>query len=183
VEDIWFAQPEPTLAELYTLAVPWLQRYVQRHFPRACDSLCEDAVQDAFLAAVEHPERFTAAWLDGGLKRVEGLCRTIAWRAARGRLARSCYRRELGGDAWLLAGQHQPPGQELVVEALLNLDRIVDEAVQRHAPANAEKVRLALVDRMQNGLTDTAVAERHGVRREYINRSRRDVERALWGAA
>jgi DNA-directed RNA polymerase specialized sigma24 family protein len=183
MEESCFAEPEPTLAELYALAVPWLRRYVQHHFPRACGSICEDAVQDAFLVAVEHPERFTAAWTEGGLSRVDGLCRTIAWRAARGRLARSCNRREIGGDALLIAGLRQAPGQELVAEARLHLDRIIDQAARRHAPTNPAGLRLALVDRMRSGESDTAVAERHGIRREYINRSRREIERALWGAA
>jgi DNA-directed RNA polymerase specialized sigma24 family protein len=183
MEEPCFAPPEPSLADLYTEAVPWLRQYVQRHFPRVCTSICEDAVQDAFVAALEHPERFTAAYQQGGMLRVEGLCRTIAWRAARGRLVRSSSRFELGGEALTWCNAIQPPGQELLVDAALHLDGLIDGAVARHAPASAERVRAAVVDRMLGGGTDTAVALRHGVRREYINRSRRDVERQLWGAA
>lgn len=183
MEEPCFVPPEPSLADLYSEAVPWLRQYVQRHFPRVCGSICEDAVQDAFLAALEHPERFTAAYLQGGLPRVEGLCRTIAWRAARGRLMRCSARYEVGGEALSMGSDLQPAGQELLVDAALHLDRLIDGAVARHAPGSAERVRAAVVDRMLGGGTDTAVALRHGVRREYINRSRRDVERQLWGAA
>lgn len=171
------------LASLYADVMPWLRRYVQGHFPRLCPAAVEDAAQEAFLCALEHPERFSRAWAEGGQVRVDGLCRTIAWRAARGRLVRHATRREVGGDALELARSARPPGQELVAECRLRLDRMLDEAVARHAPACAGPVREAVIDRVLSGDADTTVAARHKVRREYINRVRRDLERGLWGAA
>jgi hypothetical protein len=96
---------------------------------------------------------------------------------------RHATRREVGGDALELARSARPPGQELVAECRLRLDRMLDEAVARHAPACAGPVREAVIDRVLSGDADTTVAARHKVRREYINRVRRDLERGLWGAA
>lgn len=171
------------LDALYVQVMPWLRRYVQGHFPRLCASAVEDAAQEAFVCALEHPERFARAWAEGGIVRVEGLCRTIAWRAARGRLARHASRREVGGDALELVRQTRPPGQELVAECRLRLDRVMDEALARHAAACPAQVRAAVIDRVLTGDPDTEVARRHGVRREYLNRVRRDLERGLWEAA
>lgn len=183
MEEIELRSWHPSVAELYRAVMPWLGAYVQRHFPRVCPSLAEDAAQEAFLCALEHPERFERAWLEGGMPRVEGLCRTIAWRSARGRLARHGTRREVGGEALQLLAAMRPPGQELVAEARLRLDAMLDAAVARHAPACAPQVRAAVVDRVMSGDSDSLVAHRHGVRREYLNRARREVERGLLEAA
>ncbi|MCK6505577.1 hypothetical protein L6R53_19630 [Myxococcota bacterium] len=171
------------LSTLYAEVMPWLCRYVQARFPGLCPSAVEDAAQEAFLCALEHPERFARALAEGGPARVDGLCRTIAWRAARGRLARHATRREVGGDALALARTARPAGQELVAECRLRLDRLLEDALARHAPACAATVRLAVVDRVFSGDPETVVARRHGVRREYVNRVRRDLERGLWEAA
>lgn len=174
---------QPTIDELYRAVMPWLGAYVRSCFPRVCPSLIEDAAQEAFVCALEHPDRFERAHAEGGMARVEGLCRTIAWRAARGRLARHSTRFEVGGDALQQSAARREPGQEIVADVRMRLDAMLDAAVQRHAPACPTEVRAAVIDRVLSGETDTAVARRHGVRREYLNRVRREVQRGLLGAA
>ncbi len=169
----------PTLEEIFEHVKPWLSAYVQGSFPRMCAGHVEDAAQEVFVCALEHPDRFIRAWEEGGQARVEGLCRLIAWRSARGRWSRSAYKREVGGDALLDIRAERAAGQELVADVRMRLDRVIDDALASIAPSCQAQTRAAVLDRFLSGDSDTAVAERHGVRREYVNRVKRQVQRSF----
>ncbi|RME27880.1 MAG: hypothetical protein D6798_03645 [Deltaproteobacteria bacterium] len=169
----------PTLEEIFAQVRPWLSAYVQGSFPRMCAGHVEDATQEVFVCALEHPDRFIRAWQEGGQARVEGLCRLIAWRSARGRWSRSAYKREVGGDALLEICAERAAGQELVADVRMRLERVMDEALADISPACQARTRAAVMDRFLTGDTDTAVAHRHGVRREYVNRVKRKVQRSF----
>ncbi len=180
MEDVAAANElPPSIDEIFERVRPWLSAYVQGSFPRMCAGHVEDAAQEVFLCALEHPERFTRAWEEGGQPRVEGLCRLIAWRSARGRWSRSSYKREVGGEALLDVRAERAPGQELMTDVRMCLERVLNDALQAIAPSCQEQTRAAVIDRFMTGDSDTAVAERHGVRREYVNRVKREVQRSF----
>lgn len=170
---------QPLLAEIAARTGPWLPGYVQGNFPRMCASHIQDAVQEVYLSALEHPERFARAWEEGGWSRVEGLCKVIAWRSARGRWKRHSTHRELGGDALRAHPGATLPPQPVVAAYHLHLEATLEAALHRAAPACVAQTRAAVLDRFHSGDSDTAVARRHGIRREYLNRVKREVQRAL----
>lgn len=170
-----------TLAELYRSLLPGLLRYLRFHFPRVCGGSHEDAAQEAFVAALRFPERIEEARLRGGLPAVERLCRTIAWRAARARLVRGSARREVGGQALEAGEVAYWGGQEWSAELCLHLEPRLRAAAATVAPVHAASLQVALRERLTEGGSDTEVAARHGLRREYLNRARRQVEAELGG--
>lgn len=180
MEDVTLDAIRPLpIDALMNAMVPRLQRYVRGSFPAMCHGHAEDAVQEVFLCALEHPDRFERAWSEGGQLRLEGLCRLIAWRSARGRWQRAATRRELGGDALHQQRAARAPGQELVADLRMQLDGVIERAIQAIAPAQAGQAHAALVDRFMSGDSDTEVAARHGLRREYLNRIKREVQRSF----
>ncbi len=154
---------------------PALRRKLRAAFPRVCEARVEDALQAAFLALFERPDRAERAQARGGEAEVVRLAGTIAWRHLRGELRRHGHRNELGG---LELGPLQPvdPGQERALMLRRELPAWIAAGARAAGARDHAAVMAALEDRLASGDTDGEVAARRGVRREYINRARRHVE-------
>lgn len=151
-----------------------LQRQIQRAFPRADTALVEDAVGSAFHDAVERPAAFLAAWQHGGRVRLLSLLQQVAWRHLRGHFRKKSSKCELAtatpareacdaSTPYTVAASRETEAQVL---------RLVDEAAERFGGGQPQALRQALHARLGGG-TDTEVARRHCVPREYVNRAKR----------
>ncbi|MCB9763081.1 MAG: hypothetical protein H6739_24990 [Alphaproteobacteria bacterium] len=171
------------LADLFTDNRALLHAHVRHHFPNACRGQVEDAVSAAFLAAMTHPDRFARALAEGGEDRVLGLFRVVAWRAMRAWWRRGARRHErLDADASAMLGAC-PAGQQASAVLHLDVATAIQDAAVLCCRSDSARICAAVADRLASGDTDTDVARRHGVRREYVNRVRREVARELLEAA
>ena len=137
----------------------------------------EDAVSDAFEDMLRFPDRIERAWTSGGTAAVAALLRKIAWRKARGAWVRCSHQRELPTADIELASPVCPAGQERSLaarRALNSLPAISAATTSVHAAA----VTAAVLDKLDTGDSDGAVARRHGIRREYLNRAKRQLQEA-----
>ena len=153
--------------------LPKMREHVRASFPRMCPGLVDDAVSSAFEQACLHSERIEGVREQGGDAAVYRLMRVIAWRQAR----RGWQRTSHGTRAMcpLEAGAYavgHAPGQIVVLDVLRTLEdlpRLARSVSERHADRLVEAVH----DKWSTGDSDGVVAERHGVRREYVNRVKR----------
>lgn len=149
-----------------------LERYVAARFPNLSLDLVADAVADAIEVAVADPELVASAWQRGGINAAVGLLRVIAWRFARAQVRRACWRRTLPEDGVVDLGRYQEPDQEYVTHVRRVLPVAMLEGARQARARNPEAVLAAVADRLLTGHTDGAVAERHDVCREQVNRAR-----------
>lgn len=161
----------------YVRAKPKLERYVQAKFPRLCRGHVEDAVSAVGLALVMNPTTFQMLHNLKDPSRLLGLFKRVAWRAARATVRRRAYSAERAfeheDDVHLGLDAAQP----LTLALRRDLEKIVREAATETSPPQTERLAAAVMDQLYGGGTDGEVAERHGVRREYVNRARQQVTR------
>jgi hypothetical protein len=160
----------PSVDHLFRAHHAAVRAHVSRSFPGYCPSHADDAVAHAFGIVLERPSLLDRAWADGGLPRVVGLLRMLAWRYARG------LWRKISGMTWeLLPDLGSPPGQDVYVHATQTFDRALHEAANVAGPTRYAQIRSAVLDKLDTGDSDIAVAARHGIPREYVNRAKRRV--------
>jgi DNA-directed RNA polymerase specialized sigma24 family protein len=151
-----------------------LLNYLCAHFPRTDPEHLRDALQDAFLDALERPHAFERAFASGGEANLFGLMRCVAWRKAR---RATQVRPHAPLEA--LAERAQPAGQALATTLALRVETAVRDAVQRFGHGQKACLRQALEYRIASGCTDTEAAERFNIPREYVNRAFRHVRREV----
>ena len=88
---------------------------------------------------------------------------------------------EIGGLALQIAWVSVQPNQEIVVQ-LGHLRELIEASCASVSRNRVDELQAALEDRLASGDTDTDVAVRHGVPREYICRARRSLQRELFTA-
>lgn len=177
-------RPLPSVAYLVQEAwshAPLVRRRIAASFPGLCEGVLEDALQEAMLALVADPAPWRRAWAEGGKDRMRALLHVIAWRKARGAWRRHGWRRSVHVDAMDEVGRAHLPSQLLMATFRLELEEAIEAAVVEARAGDPGPVRAALLDALVSGETDTALAARHGTRREYVNRARRALGR--WGSA
>jgi hypothetical protein len=157
-------------------------RYLRPRFPRVCASSIDDAVSEAFVDLLRQKDDVEHAYETGGVDRVAGLLRVVAWRKLRGQRRRAHVRAEVGVEDLGVLRRSNPAGQDLGV-ALQRFEQAVDRAVP-HANTRASllpAVREALLDKLETHDSDGIVAARHGIRREHLNRAKRALMAELDG--
>lgn len=172
------------LVDLHNACAERLVRVMTRRFPSFCPGRIEDAVASAFadvLARKELLEGLARASDDEAYR----LLYQITWRQIRGQWRRRSYRAETdmeGCGAELLTSEAHLSSPEAALSAT-ELSEIVVELVRDAAESvsdrHRERLFLALLDRFYGGLSDTEAADRHEVPREYVNRGKSLVRRAL----
>lgn len=152
---------------------PRLHAWLRKAFPKAGRALIEDAVNDAFVVALERPARFAQAYRQG---RGLALLRRVAWRQLRAYFRRKSSQCELAGEEHIA---HANAPAALSPAALLSSYQevtrtftLVDEAADQFGGKQAPALRAALHMRLA-GSTDTEAAKAHNVPREYVNRAKR----------
>ena len=169
------------LLALHEALRPSIRRSLRKAFPGSCVGRVEDALQATGLAILERPGHFAEVVDRGGISELKRQLTVVAWRALRGQLRKRGARLEDGDEEQMLAFPH-PPGQELVAELQVGWAKAVRRAAEASGGADIEAVEAAINARFWTGQPDTITAARTGVRREYINRGRLQVERELLGA-
>lgn len=162
--------------------VPEVRRRLRGAFPRASGPDLDDAVQHAFLEAIEHTDAFNDALEVDGDQGLRWLV-MVAWRFLRGEF------RRLGVKMRADLPDHDAfpdarPSAVTVLESREALDRVetlLDRAAALHGPACQQGLRDALLARICEEDTDANAARRHGVPREYVNRARRWIADQLRG--
>lgn len=146
---------------------------IRRAFPRAHEREVDDAVQHAFVEALEHFERYEAA-LDKGEEEAIRWLVVVAWRHLRGE------RRRWHRSRSVPLGTRTPPAMDAPLDMRLDARRqlgralgLVQVAAELHGGQQAEGLRAALELRMLGDESDASAARRCGVPREYVNRARR----------
>lgn len=159
-----------------------LKAYLRARFPRVCEGRIEDAVGDACVDLLRQGADVERSFEEGGEARVLSLARVVAWRKVRGGLRRAHMRSELGVDDLSTIRRANPAGQ-LVGVALADFSRAIDRAVPASGttPSQLPAVRQALEDKLETHDSDGAVAARHGIRREHLNRAKRALMNELSG--
>jgi hypothetical protein len=170
----------PTLSPVlsaYVKARPKLEAYLRVEWPQLCRGHIEDAVGAVGLALVTNPTYFMMVHDPQNPKKLNGLFKRVAWCAARATVRRRSFSAERGfeheDDATLGLDATQP----LSLALDRDLPKIVHEEALETSATQATPITAAVLDQLQNGGTDSEVAERHGVRREYLNRTRQRVTR------
>lgn len=156
---------------------PTVRRRILARFPGLCRGMVDDAIQSAMVTLVADPAPWHRAWRDGGETRLRALLHVVAWRQARGSWRRHGWRRSTSIDAIDFESEGQAPAQLAVATFHMELDRAIEASVAASHAKDQGRVRAALVDSLLTGDTDGVLAERHGTRREYVNRARRSLAR------
>ena len=138
-------------------------------FPAATREDVEDALYDAYADLLDGPAHRDVR---------AGLIYTAAWRRLRARFRRHSHQHELLCPRYDALGLQIDPGQAWMVMASRWLD-LFAQTVARHAGGQPDLLRRAMLDKMETGDTDVAVASRHGIRRERLCRAWRAFLEAL----
>jgi hypothetical protein len=152
--------------------------WLERCFPSACPGQIEDVWQAAALDVLEHPQRYQRAWERDGEAGLARYLSTVAWRGLRGAHRRKAYREEQG-DLRLAALIPVSGGQEHYLTLRHELGPVISAAAAQFGGPCPAQLEAALLERLCGGAPDTEVAARHGLRREPLNRARRQVEAEL----
>lgn len=158
---------------------PECRRLVQSAFPGVCPGLVDEACQETLATAWVHRDRWEAVWRAHGDERLVRWFRLVLWRQVRG-WWRQHGRRAV--DATELAervGQVMP-AQDVLIRIRCDLGVSLGRAVEAAGGGDGERLRAAVIDGLENDRADTELAERHGVRREYVNRARNALRREVW---
>lgn len=164
------------VAELFRHQESRLRAALRRAFPNICLGRVEDAISNAFLEVLEHPNLLESITLSNEATAFCLLYR-IAWCDLRGQWRRRSYQLELslapteGAAARDVAGPHSADDLVVTRRLLARVEQLIEQAgamFSRHAP---ERLSGALRARL-DGLTDGQAAKAWGVRREPVNRAR-----------
>jgi len=166
------SSPARPWLDVLLASMPAAHRALRKSFPTTGDERIEDALQSAVVSALASPAAFERAWLADGAESVRRLYRVVAWRQMRAMYRRHANRLELGWDLSRPLGS-RPAGQELAVGLSRGFSAAIEVAVAHAGGAQPDKVRAALLDKLESGDPDTVVSKRHDVRREYLNRAKR----------
>lgn len=165
----------------FIAARPRLLRHVQRSFPGLCCGHAEDAVSAVSLAMVMNPTTFLLVYDPKNPKKLFGLLKRVAWRAARGTVRRRSFSAERGFVHEDDVSLGLEAAQTLSLALRRDLERIVREAAQETSPPQSDRISAAVLDQLHGGGTDGEVAERHKLPREYLNRAKQRVIRHFVG--
>ena len=159
-----------------------LKAYLRLRFPRVCAGRIEDALGDACVDLLRQGNDVERSFEEGGEARLLSLARVVAWRKVRGGLRRAHMRSELAVEDLSTLRRANPAGQ-LVGVALSDLSGAIDRAIPASGttPSLLPAVRQALEDKLETHDSDGAVAARHGIRREHLNRAKRALMMELAG--
>ena len=159
-----------------------LKAYLRLRFPRVCAGRIEDALGDTCVDLLRQGAAVERSFEEGGEARVLSLARVVAWRKVRGGLRRAHMRAELAVEDLSTLRRANPAGQ-LVGVALSDLSGAIDRATPASGttPSQLPAVRQALEDKLETHDSDGAVAARHGIRREHLNRAKRALMMELSG--
>lgn len=176
-------QPSPSqyFAALYLQHHAGLVRVLQRRYPTTCSGRVEDAVEDAFAAALANPA--LGARLCAASERESwGLLYKIAWRGLRGQRRRRGFQDECpladpeleqASPTWR---EHSPEAAALTSDMARRVLTLIPGAAATHGKSQVDRVALALRARLEDGLDDGEAARAFGVPREYVNRAKRHVQ-------
>lgn len=153
---------------------PHILRYLRQSFPAASPQSLEDAASAAALAWVGQPQ----PWLESTCVQDQRrwLCR-VAWRALRGELRLKSSR--VFRCTPEQAGLTRPAGQDYAMDLPHRVEVALSEAAHAHGGAEPAVLRAALEYALWTGEPDAAVARGFGVRRDALNRAKRQVQLAL----
>lgn len=169
------------LSHLFLQQAPSLRGYIASRFPCLSWDRVEDAAADTFVEICRRPDYFLEVWQRGGEEELLRLLRVIAWRQARAQIRKSSYNHEVFHEA-LVNRAPQQPGQESMVMLRCTLPGALKDACQQVCPSRSEALQSAVMDRLLSGDPDTVVAKRHNIRREYLNKARRQVRERMLAA-
>ena len=172
---------ECSLTDAYKKYRIQLCGFIRRRFPGFGPGRVEDIVSATFEAVMQHPERLDAAWQQGGTARSYGLLKVIAWRQARNLYRRASFRRELLTDETTGLEPGANNGLDVWVHVHRSLPKAIEQASSTVCPRRVEALQQALEDKIASGDTDTAVAQRHQLPREYVNRAKNLLIDTLFG--
>lgn len=170
----------PAVYSLFRTHHEPLLRFGCSRFPRTCQALVEDVVSEVFEELLLHPELLGSEDADARPEALYRLMRTICWRKLRALHRRGQHHPTSGLDEEAEALHGRAPGQEWAAEAHINLPRLLGQACRQHGGSQATAVQRALEEGMLHGESEGVLAQRYGVRREYLNRTRRELREQLW---
>jgi hypothetical protein len=150
------------LADQFFKSRDRLGRMLSRDFPDASAQEVEDALSDALV------EMYARAAPLLGV--AAPLLYTIAWRKLRGDFRRHARRFNVQLDRDDAGALGQAPAQDVVLSASRWL-RHFEATLAEHGKTQAERLRRALLDKMETGDSDGEVAARHGITRARLNRA------------
>lgn len=174
-------RPEPPYFRALVRLSPAVGRAVAGRFPGVCPGVVEEASQEVLLAAWLERPRWEAVWEEHGEGRLRARLQLAVWRQVRG-----WWRRHGRRSVGMREGTERPvtvrveAGQEVLVRVHQDFGVALQRAVAVAGAANAEVVRAAVLDGLGSELSESALAERHGTRREYLNRARNALWREVW---
>lgn len=177
-------RPVDRISALLQLLGVRLRATLRQDFPHFCPGRLEDAVSQAFAEVWARPSMLQAVTVADDDAAFQILY-SIAWREARGQWRRKAYKSECSISAMEESGWTAPADEldpEDVLETAQFMERIealVDEAAQRFGHRQATALSAALRARIFEEMSDVEAAARHGVPREYVNRSKRWMQAAL----
>ena len=160
----------------FVLAQPSLLRHVNASFPDLCCGHTEDAVSAVGLALVMNPTYYVMVHDPQNPERLYGLFKRVAWRAARNIWRRPSYSAERTFEHEDDAHLGREATQTLELALGRDHKKLVRQEAEKVSSRHAERLVAAYEDQRVNGGTDGEVAERHGTRREYLNRLGKNVD-------
>ena len=153
-----------------------LKAYVRRRFSNFGPERIDDVVQGTWEQVLLHPERLSRAqdqrWLWPFLV-------TVAFREANRVRRRASYRKEVGVMPTAGVEPAVGSGVELWVDIQRRLDKAIRASAMRVCSKRVDALEAAVWDRFVTGDSDTVVARRHELSREYLCRAKNEVLRRL----
>lgn len=144
-------------------------------FP-ACAAAAEDVVSATFEQALSR-QAFSACWRRSGDRGLERLLFTATWRTMNTHQRATRRRQRLLADQPTARSTLATPERiALARETTLRVAAEVPRAGRRFGGRDPAALERAVWDAL-TGLSDSASARRHGVRREAVNKARRWVRR------
>jgi len=151
-------------------------RSLQHRFPTVCPAEAEDALQNTWVDVMRNPHSLESTLWHRGEPAFRRALHTVLWRQMR-----ALWRRRkpipVDNDAvqdWAI--DWDTPEELLRAKELrIEIDMLKDAAAITFGGSKPEALRAALDSRLDDGLSDTAVANIYGLRRETVNRAKRWV--------
>lgn len=174
-------RPDPAYFRALLEVAPEVKRRVQGRFPGVCAGVVEESCQEVLLLAWLERPTWEGVWERQGPGRLRGRFQVALWRHVRGWWRRHGRRSvELGPEGSPSGRGGVEPAQELVVRVSRDFEVCLERALQAAGAADTACLRTAVLDGLGSELSEAALAERHGTRREYVNRARNALWREVW---